>query len=121
MTRTKLSAAILLTLIIMSIFSCTWVSSRCDSLLRRTDRIISLADSGDTAAASEECGALACEWEDFRHTASVLMLNSRLTDIDRLCSRLEAADVPSLDELSEMRHLLIILKNSEIPTLHSIF
>lgn len=121
MTRTKLSAAILISLIIISVCSGTWVSSRCSSIITHTEQVISLMSSGETAAAARECKALALEWEDFRHTASVLMLNSRLTDIDRLCSRLEAENVPDESELSEMHHLLTILKNSEIPTFHSIF
>lgn len=125
MTRVRISAGILLLLLGLSIFSGWWVDRRCSELLRRTDTVEQLYSSGDLAGAVSEAEKMQSEWESFRQKAKVVLKNNKLTEIDRLCSRIVhltncgSDEVPA--EIEEFRHLLRDLKSSETPRFNNIF
>ena len=125
MTRVRISAGILLLLLGVSVFAGIWVERRCSSLMSRIDTVGELYASGDIAGASAEAGEMESDWEDFRQKAKVILKNSKLTDIDRICSRIVhltecgSEEVPA--ELSELRHMLRELKSSEVPHINNIF
>lgn len=124
MTRTKISAVIILLLIGMSVYSSLWVNRRCGNMLEKLGVISELAESGDNDEAAVRAGELSAEWEDFRTKASVLLKYDRLTDVDRIFSRivhLAENDSEELQsELAELRDMLEIMKSGETPKLTSV-
>ena len=123
MTRVKISAAVVLLLIVMSIFSSSWVNSRCDSMIAQLEEMSEMTDKGvDVKAFAQRIDS---QWEDFRSKASVLIKYDKLVEIDRLCSRIgELAgkdDAELVAEFSELRDMLEMLKSGETPLLTSVF
>lgn len=125
MTRFKISLGIILILIAASIFSGIWINSRCKSLMELSSRAEEFFYDGNKEQAVAESRRLSSEWEKFRKTASVLIPNNKISEIDRLCARI--ADLAQNDsdelpaELTEIEHLLDLLRNSIIPSPTSIF
>ena len=125
MTRVKISAAILLLLVGVSIFSSIWVNRRCDAMLSQINIIFGFMDKGDTDTAASEAETMNSDWEKFRKKASLLLKYDRLIEIDRLCSRIvhltEINDDEIKAELAELRDMLEMLKSGETPHLTSVF
>lgn len=125
MTRIKISAAILLLMLSVSIFSGVWINWECNKLISSANELAELYVSDnaeETVRAAEE---LESQWESFRKKASVLMNNSKLAETDRICSRIKylAADSGGelIMQLTELRHMLELLKSGETPKLTSVF
>ncbi|MCR4639451.1 DUF4363 family protein [Ruminococcus sp.] len=125
MTRVKISGAILLLLIGVSIFSGVWVNRRCDALLSEINVINDLEESGNTSGAAEKARQMNADWENFREKASVLLKYDKLVEIDRLCSRIvyltENEETEMTAELAELHHMLEMLKSGETPLWNSVF
>ena len=125
MTRVRISVGILLLLVGLSVFSGVWVDRRCSRLLRQTDSIEELYSRGDLFGAASEAERMESDWEDFRQKAKVALKNNKLTDIDRICSRIvrltSCGSEEVTAELDELRHLLRELKSGETPHLNNIF
>ncbi len=125
MTRLKISIFVILVLVGMSVFQSMWISKSCISLMNQTSQAEDLFRNGNTAKSGEITAELQKEWERFRVSASVFVRNNKLTELDRLVARVhhlaenESEELPS--ELTELYHLLELLKNSEIPRVTSIF
>ena len=107
MTRVKISAGILIGFIVLSIFTSLWVNGRCDAILDSADRLeeVFLSDDGSAEAAAAE---LEKRWERFRKGATILLNNEKLSDPERLISRmvyLAQQNYPELQTvLDELRH-----------------
>lgn len=125
MTRVKISGAILLLLIGVSIFSSLWVNRRCDAMLSQIDVICGLEENGDISGVAEKAREINDEWERFREWASVLLKYDKLVEIDRLCSRIvhlaENEEDEMTAELAELRDMLEMLKSGETPLWNSVF
>jgi hypothetical protein len=125
MTRVKISFAIIIALIGISIFSGIWVNRRCDDMIAELSEINDISGNGDISELREKAKRLNRDWEDFRSKASVLIKYDKLVEIDRLCSRIgELAgkdDAELVAELSELHDMLEMLKNGETPLLTSVF
>ncbi len=125
MTRVKISAAIILLLVGISVFSSVWINKKCDIMLSELTEMSRLSDKGDEAAVKELAEVLNVQWEDFRSKASVLLKYEKLVEVDRLCSRigeLVGKDDAELEaELSELNDMLEMLKSGETPLLNSVF
>lgn len=125
MTRVKISGAILLLLIGVSIFSGVWVNRRCDALLSEINVINDLEECGNTLGAAEKARQMNADWENFREKASVLLKYDKLVEIDRLCSRIvyltENEETEMTAELAELHHMLEMLKSGETPLITSVF
>ena len=125
MTRVSVSGAILLLLIGVSIFSGIWVNHCCDTILSEINVIYDLEEMGDTSGAADKARQMNEDWESFRKKASVLLKYDKLVEIDRLCSRIEHLteneEVEMTAELSELRHMLEMLKSGETPLITSVF
>jgi hypothetical protein len=125
MTRVKISFAIIIALIGISIFSGIWVNRRCDDMIAGLYEINDISGNGDISELREKAKRLNRDWEDFRSKASVLIKYDKLVEIDRLCSRIgELAgkdDAELVAELSELHDMLEMLKNGETPLLTSVF
>ena len=108
MTRVKISAAIIILIAAMSLFSGIWLESCCRELMERADRAAEYFDEGCTGACINTAEELEAEWQSFRRAASVIMRSSKLSDIDRICARITATvrsgsdPVPDLAELRRM-------------------
>ena len=124
MTRLKISIIIILVLVGTSIFQGVWINEKCFSLMEQTSQAEDLFRNGDTAKSEEITAELQKEWERFRVSASVFVRDNKLTELDRLVARVhhlaenESEELPS--ELTELYHLLELLKNSEIPRVTSV-
>ena len=98
---------------------------RCERILGRIDIIAEERKAGNYAKAKEEAAGMADDWQDFRLKALVVLKNGKLSDIDRVCSRIESlSGKDSLDaetESAELRHMLYSLKNAETPYFSSVF
>lgn len=125
MTRLKISIFVILVLVGMSVFQSMWISKSCISLMNQTSQAEDLFRNGNTAKSEEITAELQKKWKKFRVPASVFVRNNKLTELDRLIARVhhlaenESDELPS--ELTELYHLLELLKNSEIPRVTSIF
>ena len=125
MTRVKISASILLILVLLSAFMSFWVNRRCDAMLNEVDVVHELEENGDIGLAAENARRLNAHWESFRGIAAVLLKYDKLVEIDRLCSRIvhlaENEETEMAAELAELRDMLEMLKSGETPLLTSIF
>ena len=125
MTRLKISLFIIAALIGTSIYQGVLVSKECVSLMEQTTQAEEFFRSGNTEKSVDITAELQEKWEDFRKGASVFVRNNKLTELDRLVARVhhlaenESEELAS--ELSELYHLLDLLKNSEIPKWTSVF
>ena len=125
MTRLKISVIVILVLMSASVFSGVWVDRKCSSLMELSRYAEELFQNGDYEKAAEITAQLQGKWEHFRAGASVIVRNNKLTELDRLFARIhhltenESEELPS--ELSELYHLLELLKNSETPRITSVF
>lgn len=97
-----------------------WVNRQCDRLVSLTDRTISLYSEGRKEEAAKSSRELESEWETFRVPASMLIYTNKLTEIDRICSRIsyyaENDGVEMMSSLMELRHMLDLLKSGESPS-----
>lgn len=125
MTRLKISIIIILLLTAASIFSGYRVNSGCSALMELSSSAEEHFRSGNIEKAAELTEQLQQNWEKFRKEASVLVRNNKLTELDRLFARVhhlteeESDELPS--ELTELYHLLDMLKKGEIPRFTSVF
>ena len=119
MTRVKISAAILGLLLLASVVSGVWVNVRCGRLISAADRVAELSESGAAAEAVAEAKALEQDWESFRIIASVLIRSDRLSEVDRICTRIsyyaENGSEELVPELVELHHILEQLRDGETP------
>lgn len=124
MTRVKISICILFFVISASIFSSVWVNIKCSRLIDISQEVGTLSSAGDTSAAISAAQELSIRWEDFRTAAGTLVKSEKLSEIDRICSRIIPMLENSSDELSadltELEVLLRNLKRGETPTLTGI-
>ncbi|MBQ9894111.1 MAG: DUF4363 family protein [Ruminococcus sp.] len=125
MTRMIMSGCILVTLLVMSIFSCMTVDRNCREIEQSTDKIWELYTSGDVQGAKDEAAELEARWEKVRSTYAVLVNNGRLNEMDRVTSRIyylvenDSRELHS--ELTELEHISKGLRAGETPKLTSIF
>ncbi len=125
MTRIKISAGIILLLILTSIFSGVWINNQCKSIISLSEQTGEIFSDGDKEKAMQIIEQIETKWENFRKTASMLIQNNKLSEIDRICARIKyLAQNDSeelLSELSELKNMLDLLRNGEIPKITSIF
>ncbi|MDE7363740.1 MAG: DUF4363 family protein, partial [Ruminococcus sp.] len=89
MTRIKISLGIILMLILTSIFSGIWVNNQCKSIISLSEQTGEIFSNGDKEKAMQIIEQLETKWENFRKTASMLVQNSKLSEIDRICARIK--------------------------------
>ena len=88
MTRVKISATVLLILVLLSAFMSFWVNRRCDDMLSEIIKLSIMAENGQSEALSEGAERLNRKWESFRSKASVLLKYDKLVEADRISSRI---------------------------------
>ena len=76
-------------------------------------------------SAAEAADQLRQMWEHFRKTANVIVKSDKLSEIDRICSRIEPLLTEESDEinaeLDELSKMISVLRDGEVPLLTSIF
>ncbi|MDE5556679.1 MAG: DUF4363 family protein [Ruminococcus sp.] len=121
MTRIKISIGILSIMIGMSIFSAVWINSKCSHMLDEITVICSFLDEGKTSQAVERAEFLDNEWNNFRKKATILLKNNELTEIDCISSGIpfliENDNDESYARLMELQHMLVMLKDGEVPAI----
>ncbi len=119
MTRLKVSVFIILVLTGVSVFSSVWIDKECTNLMELSAYAEELYQQGNTDKATEVTKELQEKWEKFRVGATVFIRDNKLTDLDRIVARVrhltENESEELLSELTELYHLLDLLKDSEIP------
>lgn len=125
MTRIKICFAILSALIGIGILSGIMVAGQCRKLSEDISSISESLSLGKTADAAEFAEKMENDWESFRSKATILINNSRLTEIDMVIHRIPPMINSSCDEASaELAQLAAMtehLRKSEMPLLSSIF
>ncbi|MBO5105048.1 MAG: DUF4363 family protein [Ruminococcus sp.] len=121
MTRIKISIGILCLLVGISIFFGIWINSRCSYMIGEIAEIYEFLDSGDTEKAVYSAKKLDDNWNGFRKKATIMIKNNELTEIDCISSGIPYLIENDSDEahsrLTEMRHMLEMLKGGETPSL----
>ncbi len=121
MTRIKISMGILCLLVGISIFFGIWINSRCSYMIGEIAEIYEFLDSGDTEKAVYSAKKLDDNWNGFRKKATIMIKNNELTEIDCISSGIPYLIENDSDEahsrLTEMRHMLEMLKGGETPSL----
>jgi hypothetical protein len=124
MTRIKISLMILAILLAGAVFSGVWVNLRCGALIEDSDSVRELWNGGRSAEAVDAAEKLERDWEDFRRTATVLVKNNKLAEVDRVCTRISYFARTDSDELVpeliELRNMLEQLKDGETPKLTTV-
>lgn len=125
MKRVKMSVGILCILVVLSILTELWITRRCKAFIDDISIVSERFDSGDNESAAALAERLEQKWEDFRTPASFLVRNDKLSEIDRINSRIIYLIKSNNDELqsdlSELKHMIENLEKSETPLLTSVF
>lgn len=120
MTRIKISAGILCVLVGISIFFAVWINNRCSHMLDEITAICQLLDDGKNSQAMKRAEELDNEWNSFRKTATVMLKNNELTEVDCISSGIpyliENDNDESYARLMEFQHMLTMIKDSEVPS-----
>lgn len=120
MTRIKISAGILCVLVGISIFFAVWINNRCSHMLDEITAICQLLDDGKNSQAMQRAEALDNEWNSFRKTATVMLKNNELTEVDCISSGIpyliENDNDESYARLMEFQHMLTMIKDGEVPS-----
>ncbi|MDE5764182.1 MAG: DUF4363 family protein [Ruminococcus sp.] len=118
MTRIKISLGILLLLIAVSIFSGQWINKSCRNLMNISSHAEEIFSQGDIQQTLEITRQLEKEWEHFSSKAKIFIRSNKLSDIDRLCARInnlaENQSEELTAELKEFSHLVNLLRNVEV-------
>lgn len=121
MTRVKVSAAVFMLLVILSIITGTFVSRKCDRLSEDIDAAMEAASDGDEAALCSLAARINDDWESFRKYAALFIRGDRLAEADKLLCRVNGVIKEKSSglytELSEFSRVISLMKNREIPTL----
>jgi len=124
-TRVKISICILLILIGASIFSGVWTYNSCDDMLEVLRSAAERVADGDIDGAIEKAEEFSEEWEAFRKKANVVVKSDKLSEAERIKSRIAKLIESGSDEieaeLSELISMLELLRDGEIPLITSIF
>jgi hypothetical protein len=124
MTRVKISVGILCVMVGMSIFFTILINRKCSGFIKDTETIWEYYEAGDFDEAYRESEKLEDEWESFRSYATVLMHNGKLTEIDRISSRIvylvENRSEELHSDLTELKHMIESIKKGEVPVINSV-
>ncbi len=125
MTRVKISICILLFLIGASVFSGVWTYNSCDDMLDSLRSTAERVAVGDIDGAIEKAEEFSADWEDFRKKANAVVKSDKLSEADRIKSRIvhliESGSDEIEAEISELISMLELLRDGEIPLITSIF
>lgn len=124
MTRVKICTGILCVMVGMSIFFSVLINKKCRGFIKDTETIWGYYESGNFEKAYLESEKLEDEWENFRSYASVLLHNGKLTEIDRISSRIiylvENRSEELHSDLTELKHMIESITKGELPAITSI-
>lgn len=124
MTRLKISIFIMLSFVLISTISCRWINKKCDEMIFQVREISDSFSSGDTENAVLLAQHLDGYWEEFRKKASVMVKTERLSETDMIISGIavKIKDTPQEVNylLSELSHMILLLKSSETPSFSNI-
>lgn len=108
----------------MSIFFSVLINKKCRGFIKDTETIWAYYESGNFEKAYLESEKLEDEWENFRSYASVLLHNGKLTEIDRISSRIiylvENRSEELHSDLTELKHMIESITKGELPAITSI-
>lgn len=125
LTRVRISTFILILLIVLSLVSGVWVNISCNAMLKNVEEVQTFVQSEDIRAAEEAAVLFRKKWEHFRKTANLVVKSDKLSEIDRICSRIEPLLIEESDEikaeLEELFKMITVLRDGEAPVLTSIF
>lgn len=124
MTRVKICIGILCVMVAMSIFFSILINKKCSGFIKDTETIWEYYEAGELDKAYHESEKLEDDWENFRSYASVLIHNGKLTEIDRISSRIiylvEHQSEELHSDLTELKHMIESITKGEFPSITSI-
>ncbi|MBP5362942.1 MAG: DUF4363 family protein [Ruminococcus sp.] len=114
----------MIVLILASIISGLWVNRSCSRLISLSDKITYLYENGNRDEAVATARKLEHDWEHFRIIAAVLIKSDRLSEVDRISTRIsyyaENGRDELVPELIELHHILEQLRDSDTPKLSTV-
>jgi hypothetical protein len=123
MTRVKISAGILLFLVAFGVFSGVWMNAGCRRIQRDIGAVSAAARAGEDCA--ESAAKLTRDWDRFRGISVMMIKNDRIAEIDRTVAQVEylagesgSDELPA--ELTELWHMVELMRKNELPTLTSV-
>ena len=124
MTRVKISAAILLLLVGISVLSGIWTDRNCRRLSSEAQEISETLEAGNINDAENKAALLCRDWKRFRTRAALVVRYDKLMETDRIAAHFDGASKPFdddvLPELAEFRYMLNIIRRNELPFLTSL-
>lgn len=125
MTRVKISSIILAAMIILSVVSGIWVNNSCNNIIELIDAVSEENFENNNDNAFALVSELEEYWKKFRKIANIMVKSDKLSEIDRINSRIAFLlknDSDELEsELSELRNMIILLRDGERPIFTSVF
>ncbi len=119
MNRCKVSVGVLLSLILLCIFSLIEIQKQCREYLTIVDNIQTAVDSGNTEQALSAFDTLENHWKDYHEINGIFVNGSELDSIREIMSGLKpliADEHPEVNsELHKMRELIIAIYQEELP------
>lgn len=89
-------------------------------MLDEITAICQLLDDGKNSQAMKRAEELDNEWNSFRKTATVMLKNNELTEVDCISSGIpyliENDNDESYARLMEFQHMLTMIKDGEVPS-----
>lgn len=83
--------------------------------------IYQLLENGETSLATQHAEILDNMWNNFRKTATIMIKNNELTNIDCISAGIPYLIKNDNDEsyarLIELQHMLTMIKENEVPTI----
>lgn len=124
MGRVKLCFGILIAIIVLSIVGILIIDHKTDNVIKMIEKTKAYSDSGETQKALDSVGEVEALWEKYHKTASVVVRNDKISDVQNAISRLRPLIEKENDELNaEFANAIQGLKwivESEIPRLTNI-
>ena len=125
MKRVKISTGILFLLIAISVVIELWISHRCKAMLDDITYVSDNYNTGYKESAVKLAEELEDDWEGFRDFAVIIMKNDKLSEIDRINSRIvyliKNDSNETNAELMELKNMIESLKKNELPFITTVF
>lgn len=125
MTRIGISIGIISALVTACTASGIYLCRQCGKMITLIDSAYSAAVEGDTEKTSELAAEFSEEWHDFCELAHIAVRSDKLSEIESKAARVSPLAESDCDELtaelSELKRLVVQLRDGEMPTFGRIF
>ncbi|MBP3380126.1 MAG: DUF4363 family protein [Ruminococcus sp.] len=112
MTRVKISAGILILVVVTGVISHFWIRHQCGELTRQAQTALEYLDEDNFPAARQLMAEMAEDWSSLRKKAGIFVRENKLLEADRVCVRMiKLKDDDSGEAEAELSELTKLLAN----------